>query len=111
VGEAIWIAGLTLWLLVYRPIQWKWESKIAAHPLTLVGLGILATLATGAFEVFYLHWRVKAPLSRLLGAQTDPSLGIRPAWVVGGICLVILLVALVRRGAEPARARLRTARS
>lgn len=111
VGEAIWIAGFTLWLLAYRPILWKWESKIAAHPLVLAGLGILSTLATGAFEVFYLHWRVKAPIERLLMAQFDPSLGIRPAWIVGGICLAIILVALLRRGAEPARARLRAAQS
>ncbi|MFD2263732.1 sulfite oxidase heme-binding subunit YedZ [Lacibacterium aquatile] len=111
VGEAIWMMGLTLWLLAYRPILWKWDSKIAAHPGVLAGLGLLATLATAIFEVSYLHLRVNAPLDRLIAAQFDWGLGVRPAWVVGGICLVALLIALIRRGAEPARSRLKTVRS
>lgn len=109
VSPALWLIGLAVWLLLYRLVLWARDGTLAARWWMVLGSGVLATVTTAALEVVYLHWRVNAPLGRLISAQWMISLGVRPAWIVGGILLAVALLALARqtfwqkRSARPPR--------
>ena len=97
VSEPLVVAGLFLWMMGYRLVLWSTSSERAGSLSTLAGLGVIATLATGFGEAAYYHFRTHAPFLRVLEADLNLHAGIRPAWVVLGISMAIVLAAALRQ--------------
>jgi len=97
VSEPLVIAGLFLWMMGYRLVYWLSSSERAAALSTLSGLGVLATLATAFGEAAYYHFRSNAPFLRVLEADISFQAGIRPAMVVLGIAMTVVIVAALRQ--------------
>ena len=97
VSEPLVVAGLFLWMMAYRLVFWLGGSERAGALTTLAGLGVLASVATALGEATYYHFRVHAPFLRVLAADVNFHAGIRPAWVVAGIAMVIVVVAAWRQ--------------
>ncbi|MDQ7246824.1 protein-methionine-sulfoxide reductase heme-binding subunit MsrQ [Dongia sedimenti] len=97
VSEPLVVAGLFLWMMMYRLVFWLGSSARAAALPTLAGLGVAASLATGFGEAAYYHFRTNAPFLRVLEANLNFHAGSRPAWVVLGITMAIVLVAALRQ--------------
>jgi sulfoxide reductase heme-binding subunit YedZ len=97
VSEPLVVAGLFLWMMAYRLVYWLAGSERAAALSTLAGLGVLATLATAFGEAAYYHFKSNAPFLRVLAADLNFHAGIRPAWVVLGITMTIVVVAAFRQ--------------
>jgi sulfoxide reductase heme-binding subunit YedZ len=97
VSEPLVIAGLFLWMMGYRVVLWLGSSERAGALSTLAGLGVLATLATAFGEAAYYHFRSNAPFLRVLEADINFQAGIRPAWVVLGIAMAVVVIAAWRQ--------------
>jgi sulfoxide reductase heme-binding subunit YedZ len=97
VSEPLVVAGLFLWMMAYRLVFWLGSSERAAALSTLAGLGVLASLATAFGEAAYYHFKTNAPFLRVLQADFNFHAGIRPAWVVLGITMVIVITAAFRQ--------------
>jgi sulfoxide reductase heme-binding subunit YedZ len=97
VSEPLVVAGLFLWMMAYRLVTWLGSSERAGALSTLAGLGIAATLATAFGEAAYYHFKSNAPFLRVLQADLNFHAGIRPAWVVLGITMTIVVIAALRR--------------
>ena len=97
VSEPLVVAGLFLWMMAYRLVFWLGSSARAAALSTLAGLGVVASLATAFGEAAYYHFRVNAPFLRVLEADLNFHAGIRPAWVVLGVTMTVVVVAALRR--------------
>ena len=59
-------------------------KKLGTHPLALVGLGVIAGLATAGLEVAWYYWRSGLPPLDVLSANLDFEDQLRPPWVVAG---------------------------
>jgi sulfoxide reductase heme-binding subunit YedZ len=97
VSEPLVVAGLFIWMMSYRLIFWRNGSERAAALPTLIGLGIVASLATGFGEAAYYHFVFNAPFLRVLQADLHFAHGPRPAWVVLGISIGIVIAATWRQ--------------
>jgi sulfoxide reductase heme-binding subunit YedZ len=109
VSEPLVVAGLFLWMMGYRLVLWLGSSERAGAPSTLAGLGILASLATAFGEATYYHFKTNAPFLRVLEADLNFQAGIRPAWVVLGITMAIVIVAALRHWQRSRQAALASA--
>lgn len=97
VTEPIVVAAVAAWLLVWRALAaWLGETRMATLAATL-GLGIAVTIATAFSEALYYYLKIGVSLDRVLPTNFNPAAGIRPAWIVGGIVLAVMAVAIVRR--------------
>jgi methionine sulfoxide reductase heme-binding subunit len=97
VSEPLVVAGLFLWMMTYRLVLWLGSSERATALPTLAGLGVVATLATALGEAAYYHFRSNAPFLRVLEADLNFNAGIRPAWVVLGITMAVVVIAAFRQ--------------
>ena len=97
VSEPLVVAGLFLWMMAYRLVFWLSSSERAGALSTLAGLGVFAALATGFGEAAYYHFKTNAPFLRVLEADINFHAGIRPAWVVLGITMAIVVAAALRQ--------------
>jgi sulfoxide reductase heme-binding subunit YedZ len=76
----------------------------------LIVLAVALTGLTAGAEAFYYHLKTNADLLRVLSANLSLGIGVRPAWLVGCIGLLVALLNLARplwgrgRPAAPARA-------
>jgi sulfoxide reductase heme-binding subunit YedZ len=97
VTEPIVVAAVAAWLLLWRLLAaWLGEARIATLPATL-GLGIAVTVATAFGEALYYYLKIGVAFSRVLPTNFNPAAGIRPAWIVGGIVVAVVAVAMLRR--------------
>ena len=97
VTEPIVIAASALWLLGWRLLAaWLGEARMATLPATLA-LGVVVTLGTAFGEALYYYLKLGVAFSRVLPTNFNPAAGIRPAWILGAILLVVLAVAILRR--------------
>lgn len=99
VTEPFVMGGFLLWLLLYRILARSGPVSM----LQLIALGLCAALVTAGAEGVYYHLKSGADLMRVLAANLSPEIGLRPAWVVGGGGLALVLLAAWRR-ARPKRA-------
>ena len=90
VSEATYAAGLLLWLLIFRVTPEGWQRRVVA----LVGLAVVATLATVATEYAWYALSTKIPASRVAAANLEIDFGLRPAhWVfVTALAVPVLVV-------------------
>ncbi|WP_018181526.1 sulfite oxidase heme-binding subunit YedZ [Kaistia granuli] len=97
VTEPIVIAALAVWLLGWRLLAaWLGEARIASLPAT-IALGATVTVATAFGEALYYYLKIGVAFGRVLPTNFNPAAGIRPAWIVGGILVAIIAVAVLRR--------------
>ena len=109
VSEPLVVAGLFLWMMAYRLVFWLGSAERAGAVSTLAGLGVLAAVTTALGEATYYHFRVHAPFLRVLAADINFHAGVRPAWVVLGIAMAIVVVAAVRQWQRSRQAALASA--
>jgi hypothetical protein len=76
----------------------------------VAGLGVAATVLTGLGEALYFHLAFGVAMARVLSADFSLQTGVRPAVVVLGFSLIVLIAGLAReRLAPPPRGRARFA--
>jgi sulfoxide reductase heme-binding subunit YedZ len=98
--------GIFVWLMGYRLLAAKFavRGRLALGWVAL--LGIVVTVLTGLGEALYFYLAFHVDPLRVLPANFSLDTGIRPAVVVFGFSLLVLLAGLVRdRLAPPARTR------
>ena len=108
VTEPFIMGGLFAWLMCYRLLARRGAVSFAA----LIMLALILSGLTAGAEAFYYHLKTNADVLRVLSANLSLGIGVRPAWLVGGIGLLVALLNLARplwskgqgRPAAPARA-------
>ena len=118
VSEPFFMAGLYLWLMSYRAVA-AMRGKKGPLPLLAVALLVLAAAAATALgEASYFWIKLGVDPLRVLAADVTFVAGPRPSFFVLLAGLAVILLVLLRRGAEllwPAKrrpgARLSPARS
>jgi sulfoxide reductase heme-binding subunit YedZ len=95
VWEPLWMAGLFLWLMGWRLLEWIAPRGHDAPLWQVALLGLVMTAVTGFGEAAYYALVNHAPLLRVLETNISLDLGIRPSWVVLGVsCAMTALGAL-----------------
>ena len=91
VSEATYAAGLLCWLLFFRLTPGSWHRRVPA----LLGLAVVAILATVAVEFAWYALATKIAASRVAAANLDIAYELRPAhWVfITALAVPVLLVA------------------
>lgn len=115
VWEPIWMAGLFLWLMGWRLLDWLAPRRRGVPLWHVALLGLAATVLTGLGEAVYFWIMVHAPFGRVIAANFSADIGVRPSWVVLGVTTAATLAGLVRKirgpaAASPARTRASAAR-
>jgi methionine sulfoxide reductase heme-binding subunit len=98
VYEPLIMAGLYFWLMAYR-FAAAYSGATKKAPLSLaIGLAVLAAVLTAFGEALYYHFKINAPLQRILATNLDIDfdIGMRPAWVVLAVCGVVILATALR---------------
>jgi len=97
VTEPIVIAALAVWLGLWRlGAAWLGPQRVGSIVGTAL-LGAAIVVGTAFGEALYYHWKVGVALSRVLATNFMTNAGTRPAWIVAGILVLVLAVALYRR--------------
>lgn len=92
VTEPFIMGGLFAWLMLYRVLA----RRGAVSFVTLIVLAVVLSGLTAGAEAFYYHLKANADMLRVLSANLSFGIGLRPAWLVGGIGLLIALLSVVR---------------
>lgn len=90
VSQATLMAGLFVLVFGYR-IADRGRAALTA-PLVLAGVALLATAATVLIEYAWYALATGIPAERVLAANLDPDLAIRPAWSVAIAGLAVALL-------------------
>ncbi len=97
VTEPTVMAGLFIWLMLYR----AWEEVVGRDSVTalwgLLALAVISALATAGGEWAYYAAFTGIDASRVLQANLTTMAGLRPAWVVLAITLSLPLTAAIWR--------------
>ena len=107
VTEPFVMGGLFAWLMLYRILARRGPVPFS----TLIVLAVVLCGLTAGAEALYYNLKSNADFVRVLSANLSFGIRVRPAWVVGGICLAAALSTLARplwaKGSErrPAAAR------
>jgi sulfoxide reductase heme-binding subunit YedZ len=109
VSEPLAVAGLFVWMMLYRLVLWSAGSDRAGALPTVAGLGVAAAAVTGLGEAAYYHFVSHASFLRVLEADFHWRSGIRPAWVVLGIMTGVVLVTGFRQWRRSRQAALASA--
>jgi sulfoxide reductase heme-binding subunit YedZ len=109
VSEPLVVAGLFVWMMAYRLVLWTAGSDRASALPVVAGLGAFAAVVTGLGEAAYYHFASHAPFLRVLQADFQWRSGIRPAWVVLGIMMAVVLATAFRQWRRTRQAALASA--
>ncbi|MDE2580751.1 MAG: sulfoxide reductase heme-binding subunit YedZ [Rhodospirillales bacterium] len=97
VGEAVFLAGLFVWLMAWRALPPGWRDRLAAP----AALAVLAAAASAGLEFAWYAIATGIDPWRVLAANETLRFGLRPAHWVGvvtlGIALAIGGTRLLRR--------------
>ncbi len=90
VSEPVFVAGLYLWLMLWRALPIAWQRSMFAYP----ALAIAAGLGTAGIEFAWYALATRVNAWRVLSANESISFGLRPAhWVfVAGLVVLALVV-------------------
>ena len=104
VSEPAMMAGFFVWLMGFR---WLRRQDLGVGAPNLLGLAILAALATVALEAGWYAAMTGVPWDRVLAANLDFTFSIRPAWRVlaAGLAVAVLGLARTGFGGRPRRTR------
>jgi methionine sulfoxide reductase heme-binding subunit len=102
------MAGIFVWLMGCRLVSWRLgRGKL---PLWSVAtLSLAASLLTAIGEAIYFALALGAPLGLVLMANLSLDTGVRPAWVVFGSTLGVVLLGAIRATVWPKKTRLKAA--
>lgn len=92
VTEPFVMGGLFAWLMLYRVLARRGAVSFTA----LIVLAVILCGLTAGAEAFYYHLKTNADMLRVLSANLSFGIGLRPAWLVGGIGLLVALSSLAR---------------
>jgi methionine sulfoxide reductase heme-binding subunit len=96
--------GIFVWLMGYRLLAARFAVRGKLGLGWVAGLGVTATVLTGLGEALYFRLAFGVDPTRVLSADFSLQTGIRPAVVVLGFSLIVLIAGLAReRLAPPAR--------
>lgn len=109
VSEPVFVAGLFVWLMLWRALPVGWQRPVGVYPVLAVAAGVGA--AWIEFAWYGLATRVNP--WRVLAANETLHFGLRPAHYVGLAALALGVIVLLRRVAPrlPRRPWLRVARA
>ena len=93
VTDAVFLAGLASWLVLWRLAPKRWQGRV----LLLPGLAALAALATAGIEAAWYALATGVRVDRVLLANLDIGFGPRPAVLVLLCGLAAFAAALLRR--------------
>lgn len=88
-------AGIFFALMGYRLL---FSAGVALTPPVLAGLAVVVTALTMALETAWFAAATGVSAAMVFYANFDLAIGVRPAWWVGAIALVLALATLARGG-------------
>ena len=98
--------GIFVWLMGYRLLAARFAVRGRLALGWIAGLGVVATMLTALGEALYFNLAFHVDPMRVLLADFSLQTGVRPAVVVLGFSLIVLLAGLTReRLAPPPRGR------
>jgi sulfoxide reductase heme-binding subunit YedZ len=107
VSEPVFVAGLFVWLMLWRALPASWQRRIAIYPALAVASGVAAAGIEFGWYGIATHispWRV-------LAADETLRFGLRPAHYVALVALGLGVVILARRITPSLRPRVRVSMS
>ncbi len=102
VSEPVFVAGLYVWLMLWRVMPAAWQRRIAVYPV----LAMLSGAAAAGIEFAWYGIATHINPWRVLAADETLRYGLRPAHYVVLVTLGLGLVILVRRFMPMMRLRL-----
>ena len=91
-----WVmAGLFIWLMGYRLLEWRFGQTYRFKLAAIAGLSLAAGALTAVGESVYYWIKVGVSPLRVLSAYTA-FVGWRPGWIVLAICAGVTAAAIVR---------------
>jgi sulfoxide reductase heme-binding subunit YedZ len=102
--------GIFVWLMGYRLLAAKFAVRGRLALGWVAALGMVATILTALGEALYFQLAFHVDPARVLGADFSLQTGVRPAVIVLGFSLIVLVAGALRtRWAPPPRGRARFA--
>jgi methionine sulfoxide reductase heme-binding subunit len=96
VFEPTWMAGILLWLLMYRVMHWAWPRN-GEFPLWVIALSwFVAGALTFLTEAIAFSIAYNVPVLRVLEIDFNFQAGVRPGWYVWGVGAIVILIGLIR---------------
>jgi methionine sulfoxide reductase heme-binding subunit len=111
VYEPTIMAGLYVWLMLYRMVVAFSPAARKAPLLLATGLAVVSAGLTVLGEAVYFKLMMNVPMARVLAANLvfDVDIDPRPGWIVLAISLAVVVVAALRRVVLRRRLQLQTA--
>ena len=103
VSEPVFVAGLYVWLMLWRLLPVRWQRNVATYP----ALAILAGAGAAGIEFAWYSLATRIPAQRVLAANESLAFGPRPAQLVAVTALALALIIAARRIAAAPRPWLR----
>jgi sulfoxide reductase heme-binding subunit YedZ len=103
VSEPVFVAGLYVWLMLWRALPVSWQRRIAVYPV----LAVVSGAATAGIEFAWYGIATHINPWRVLAADETLRFGLRPAHYVALVALGLGVVIVARRYAPLLRMRLR----
>jgi sulfoxide reductase heme-binding subunit YedZ len=105
VSEPVFVAGLFVWLMLWRALPMRWQRSLAAQ----LGLTAVAAVAAAGIEFGWYGLATGINPWRVLAASGTLFYGLRPAHYVALVGLGVVALAGLRRVVGMMRARARVA--
>lgn len=93
VSEPVFVAGLYVWLMLWRLLPTGWRTGWAIYP----ALALVSAVATAGIEFAWYGLATGINPWRVLAASETLTYGLRPAHVVGLVALGVAVLMLARR--------------
>jgi len=107
VSEPVLDTGLFLAMMGWRNLN----ARNLKGPLTLAGLAVASSLATALIEAAWYSLKTGVPGARVLAANLDPDMAVRPAQWVLIIVLALIPLRLIGQRRAPAPRKVMKART
>jgi sulfoxide reductase heme-binding subunit YedZ len=96
VFEPTWMAGILLWLMMYRVMHWV-SPRNAEFPLWVIALSwFIAGALTFLTEAIAFSIAYNVPVLRVLEIDFNFQAGVRPGWYVWGVGAIVIVIGLIR---------------
>lgn len=91
VSEPVFVAGLYVWMMLWRAVPTRWQRGIVVYPV----LAVVSPLATAGIEFAWYALATRIDPWRVLAVNESLRFGLRPAHdvFIAGVVAVVLLAA------------------
>ena len=103
IWEPFWMSGLFFWLMGWRVLDRLAPRGRTSKLWQVAALSVTAAVLTGLGEAVYYTIARHAPFWRLVEANFSTQIGVRPAWIVLGVSLLLTVAGWLRRLSGPSR--------